>query len=107
MKKDVLGQFEQLVLMAVVALGEDAYGAAVHEKTLELAERPVTFGSVYITLDRLEDKGYLASKYGAPPEMGGKAKRYFRMRATGKQALRDALETSRRLQQTAEALNFT
>ena len=104
MKEDVLGQFEQLVLTAVLSLGEDAYGPKIHEKVIELAEREVSIGSVYITLDRLEDKGHLASKPGRPPQWGGQARRYYRLRAAGQRALRQAFETSRRLQQTAEPM---
>ncbi|PYR96512.1 MAG: hypothetical protein DMG15_04465 [Acidobacteria bacterium] len=61
-------------------------------------------GSVYITLDRLEDKGHLASKPGRPPQWGGQARRYYGLPAAGQRALRQAFETSRRLQQTAEPL---
>src|SRR6266581_774906 len=75
MKEDVLGQFEQLILTAVLSLGEDAYGPKIHEKVIELAERQVSIGSVYITLDRLEDKGHLASKPGRPPQWGDRPDR--------------------------------
>jgi DNA-binding PadR family transcriptional regulator len=92
------------VLAAVLATGENAYGTVVHEKVMELAERQVSLGSVAITLDRLEDKGYLASKPGPTPKLGGRPKRYYRMRAAGKQALREAMETSERIRETAAIL---
>ena len=57
-KVDSLGQFEQLVLAAVLALGDDAYGVTIHAKIEELAHpKSVGLGAVYVTLDRLEDKG--------------------------------------------------
>ena len=56
-KTDPLGQFEQLVLGAVLALEEQAYGVPIHQKVCDMAARPVHIASVYITLDRLEDKG--------------------------------------------------
>ena len=59
---DMLGTFEQMVLTAVLALRDEAYGLAIHAKATELAGRPMNVGSVYVTLDRLRKKGYLTSK---------------------------------------------
>lgn len=89
-----LGEFEVLVLTAVLAAGQDAYGATIHEEIegLVSGSRDVSLGSVYTTLDRLEQKGYLKSWTGAPtPERGGRAKRYYEVQATGQRALRAAL----------------
>ena len=105
MKKntDPLGQFEQLVLGAVLALEEQAYGVPIHQKVCEMAARPVHIASVYITLDRLEDKRYLSSFLGDPTrERGGRPKRYYKVLAAGKRALREALDTSRRIEMTVE-----
>ena len=83
-KKDALGQFEQLVLTAVLLCRENAYGIPVHQKVEQLGERPVKPPSVYITLGRLEEKGYLRSRFADPtPQRGGKRKRYFRVLAAG------------------------
>jgi len=102
-KSDALGQFEQLVLASVLVLGQQAYGVTIFEKVGEMAERPVKIGSVYITLDRLEDKGYLSSWLADPtPERGGKRKRYYRILSAGERALREALDTSRRIEDTVE-----
>lgn len=102
-RTDALGQFEQLVLAAVLALGERAYGVTIYEKAADMAERPVKIGSVYITLDRLENKRYLASRLADPtPERGGRPKRYYRMLAAGERALRESLDTARRIEDTVE-----
>lgn len=95
---DPLGQFEQLVLTAVVMLGEKAYSTAIHAKVSELAERSVAVGSITATLARLEDKGYLSSWLGeATAERGGRPKRFFRLLATGEKVLNESMRTSKRV----------
>src|SRR5881296_3700294 len=78
---DSLGQFEQLVLTAILSLREDAYGVTIHAKVGELAHpKAVSLGAVYVTLDRLEDKGMVSSWLSDPtPERGGRAKRCYRL----------------------------
>lgn len=86
-----LGQFEQLVLTAVLSLGKDAYGVPIKEKVTELAGgKPPHTGSMYVTLDRLEGKGYLRSKT-VRTEGRGRMRRYYRMTPVGERALRDSL----------------
>lgn len=94
-----LGTFEQLVLTAIVTLGDDAYGVTIHGKVEALsAPKPVSLGAVYVTLDRLERKGLITSRQSDPtPERGGRAKRCFRLDAIGERALREADDTARRL----------
>lgn len=90
-----LGEFEQLVLLAVARLGEDAYGVTVRREIERRARREASLGSVYATLERLEDKGHVASYEGAPTgERGGRARRHYRLLASGAAAL----EASRRMQ---------
>jgi PadR family transcriptional regulator, regulatory protein PadR len=98
-KVESLGQFEQLVLTAVLALQEDAYGVTIHEKVEELAQpKAVSLGAIYVTLDRLEDKGLVSSWLSDPtPERGGRAKRFYRLEAQGERALRDAAIAAKRL----------
>lgn len=94
-----LGTFEQLVLSAILALGDDAYGVTIHAKVEELSEpkRP-SLGAVYATLDRLEDKGLLGSWLSDPtPERGGRSKRFYRLEDAGKRALLDAACTAQRI----------
>ena len=98
-KPDSLGQFEQLVLTAILMLREDAYGVSIHAKAQELARpKPVSLGAIYVTLDRLEDKGLVASKLSDPtPERGGRSKRCYRLEALGEQALQESAATARRI----------
>ena len=85
-----LGEFEQIVLLAVLRLGDEAYAVTIREEILACTRREVSRGSIYITLDRLETKGFLTSRYGDPtPERGGRAKRFYTLRPRAVQALRE------------------
>lgn len=87
-----LGDLEQLVLLAVMRLGDDAYAVSVRDEIRRRASRSVSRGAVYVTLDRLERKGLLTSGMGEPtPERGGKAKRLFSLEPDGVAALRASL----------------
>ena len=99
---DSLGQFEQLVLTAILALRDEAYGVSIHEKAAELAApKAVSLGAVYITLDRLEDKGMIASWLANPtPQRGGRSKRYYRIEALGERALQESAATAKRVWDT-------
>jgi PadR family transcriptional regulator len=93
-KHEFLGSFELLVLLALIRLGEDAYGVPIAEAIEESSGREVAQGSVYITLDRLERKGLVSSTLGEPtPERGGRAKTYFRVTAKGLREVRQARRT--------------
>ena len=98
-KSDSLGQFEQLVLTAILMLDDDAYGVTIHTKVEELAHpKSVSLGAVYVTLDRLEDKGLVASWLSEPiPERGGRAKRCYRLEALGERALQESVVTAKRV----------
>jgi PadR family transcriptional regulator PadR len=97
-KKEYLGQFEEILLLAVLHLGEQAYGARVRQTVESAMEKSVAIGAVYTTLDRLERKGYVSSWQGeSTPERGGRAKRYFRVEGTGERALKDTREARERL----------
>ena len=86
-----LGRFEELVLLALVRLRENAYGVPIRREIAERTGRDVSFGAVYTTLERLERKGYVSSRVGEPTrERGGRAKRYFRVTAKGLREVRDA-----------------
>src|SRR5579862_9035486 len=106
-KPDSLGQFEQLVLTAILTRRDDAYGVSIHSKVEELAHpKAVSLGAVYVTLDRLEDKGLVKSWLSDPtPERGGRAKRCYRLEALGERALEESAATAKRVWDTvAEAL---
>lgn len=85
-----LGEFELMLLLAVIHLGEDAYGVLI-SRELELhRKRTVSVGSVYAALERLEDKGLVISSLGEPtPERGGKAKRFFHVTREGLRQIRE------------------
>jgi len=89
-EKNYLGQFEEIILLAILNLGERAYGAKIRQKAEEALEKSVAIGAVYTTLDRMEQKGFVSSWQGeATPERGGRAKRYFRLEGAGRRALSD------------------
>lgn len=94
-----LGQFEQIVLTAILTLGDNAYGVTIHAKVEELSRpKRVVLGAVYATLDRLEDKGLIASWLSDPtPERGGRSKRHYRLEPIGERALRESVLTSKRI----------
>ncbi len=89
-----LGEFEQLVLLAVVHLKGDGYGMTIRREIELRTGRSVAIGAVYATLDRLEEKRHVSSKEGDPtPQRGGRARRHFRIEPAGMRAL----GTARRL----------
>jgi len=97
-----LGSFEQLVLAAILALDDDAYGVTIHAEVERLSQRgKVTRGAVYATLDRMEDKKLIASWLSEPTrERGGRSRRHYRLQKSGLQALRESAQTARRLYET-------
>ena len=95
-----LGEFELLVLLAVLRLKDDAYAVSVREEIEARSGRAAPRGSVYITLDRLTRKGYLhAVEAAGGAERGGRPKRVFSATTAGRAAVKDALEALRRMQQ--------
>jgi PadR family transcriptional regulator PadR len=85
-----LGEFEQATLLAILRLHDEAYAVSVGEELRRCTGRVISRGAIYITLDRLETKGYLKSRLADPtPERGGRAKRYYALRPAAIQALRE------------------
>jgi len=104
-EKELLGAFEQMVLLAVFRLGKEAYSEAVRREIEECTARSVSRGALYVTLRRLEEKGYLMSWFGDPtPERGGRAKKYFKIDAPGVMALRESQTAIRSLSQGLEPI---
>jgi PadR family transcriptional regulator PadR len=86
-----LGEFEQLILLAVLRLRDDAYGMRIRLEIKERTKRTVSLGAIYTTLERLEAKGMITSWVGDPtPERGGRAKKFFKLEASGQRALRES-----------------
>jgi DNA-binding PadR family transcriptional regulator len=99
-----LGDLEELVLLAVVRLGNDAYGAAVRRELEERAGRSVSVSSIYVTLVRLEEKGLVSSEMGEPTAVrGGKAKRLFTLTSAGVAALEASRSVRERMWQGLDA----
>lgn len=85
-----ISEFEALVLMAVMHLGESGYGVPVRRLVEERTGRMVSVGALYTTLDRLEEKGFVSSRMGEATEArGGRAKKYFKIEGAGEVALSD------------------
>jgi DNA-binding PadR family transcriptional regulator len=89
--RDYLGEFEHIVVLALLRLNDQAYGVTVRQEIEFRTKREVSIGAVYATLDRLEKKGYVKSRRGDPtPERGGRSKRFFRVTSKGVVAINRA-----------------
>src|SRR6478736_5524215 len=90
-RRGYFGEFELMVILALIRLGENAYGVPICREIEERGKREVAVGSVYAALERLEEKGFVSSKLGEPTvERGGRAKRYFQVTSRGVKAVREA-----------------
>jgi DNA-binding PadR family transcriptional regulator len=97
-KGDFLGEFEQLVLLALLRLGDDAYGMAVRRELESRAARDVSIGAVYATLDRLESKGLVRAKFTeASADRGGRPKKCFTITGAGARALERSQQALRQM----------
>jgi PadR family transcriptional regulator len=104
MKSSPLGGFEELILLAVEALGEDAYGVTVQELAEENAGRPVSLGAVYAALERLEQKRYVRSWMEAGGDYrGGRSRRHFTATAQGRTALLEIKRQRERMWRVIDA----
>jgi PadR family transcriptional regulator PadR len=87
--REYLGEFEHIVLLAVLRLGDQAYGVTIRREIEARTSREVSIGAIYATLDRLEAKNLVQSRLGDPtPERGGRSKRFFRVTAQGVSAVK-------------------
>jgi PadR family transcriptional regulator PadR len=83
-----LGEFEQIVLLAILRLGDNAYGVSIRREIAACTKREPAPGALYTTLDRMEQKGLVQSQFGDPtPQRGGRAKRYFLVTRRGRAAV--------------------
>jgi len=93
-----IGEFEELVLLAILSQGENAYGVTIHEALEEATHRSITIGSLYTTLSRLEEKGLVESWVGEPTaERGGRAKKHYKVKGSGQSLLKNVDAARRRL----------
>lgn len=94
----VLGEFEQLILLALARQGREAYGVSICDDVSGRTGRDVSLGAVYKTLERLEAKGLVKSRVGEPtPERGGRRKKHYQLAAAGERALRRSIGALRRM----------
>jgi PadR family transcriptional regulator, regulatory protein PadR len=101
----VLGEFEQMVMLALLRLGPEAYGAAVCAEIEQRGGRGVSVSAVHTTLERLEQKGLVKSRVGDPtPQRGGKRKRHFEVAALGMKALQSSYRSLRSMADGLEHL---
>jgi DNA-binding PadR family transcriptional regulator len=90
-RQTLLGEVEQLVLLAILRLGDEAYAVPIRELIAREAGADLTRGTVYVTLERLEQKGYVTSWFSDPQAIrGGKSRRFFRLKQAGVQAIKAA-----------------
>jgi DNA-binding PadR family transcriptional regulator len=95
-----LGEFELIVLLAILQAGDRAYGSAILKELHDRGGRPVARGALYVTLDRLETKGYVTSRTGdASASRGGRPRRYYSVRPVGVALLKRSLETLGRMRE--------
>ena len=93
-----LGELEQLILLAVLRLGDDAYGVTIRAELADRAGRNVAPGALYTALERLETKGLIESRMSDPtPQRGGRAKRHVSVTGAGREALTRAVNAYERL----------
>jgi PadR family transcriptional regulator PadR len=103
-----LGEFEQVVLLAILRLSDNAYGVTIAAEITACTNRKPAPGALYTTLDRLEDKGLITSRLGEPtPQRGGRAKRYFTLNSKGLAAITRAQQSYRRLLEGSELPGLT
>ncbi len=104
-KRTYLGEFEHLVLLAILTLGDEAHGMAIREDLAARADREVTRSAAYITLERLVTKGYLEARMGEPTgKRGGRAKRLFTLTDGGREALQESGRALQRMWAGHESL---
>jgi len=108
MKGTYLGEFEELILLTVAAIGSEAYAVSVKKEAQDISGRKINISAVHSALYRLEDKGYLSSEFGgATQQRGGKKKRIFQVTSAGFAALRAAKELREQLWEKIPQLSIS
>ena len=99
-----LGEFETLTLLALLRLGDNGYGAAIRREIEERTGRDVALGAIYTTFDRMERKGYVTSRMGAPSAVrGGRRKKLYRLEPAGEAALSRSYQVMQRMTEGLES----
>ena len=104
-EKQFLGEFEELVLLAIMKIGPTSYGVSIAEAIEEATGKRVSIGALYNTLSRLEEMKFVSSSVGEKtPERGGRAKKYFQIESAGKSAVESSANARRNLHPILEGL---
>jgi PadR family transcriptional regulator, regulatory protein PadR len=102
-KGDFLGEFEYIVMLSLLRLGDEAYGMTIRQDIEARSGRPAAIGAVYAALDRLEEKGYITSTEGETTRgRGSRSKTYYKVNGAGLQAVRQTRSVFRRMEKGAE-----
>lgn len=106
MKGTNLGEFQEVVMLSIMILGENAYGVTIQSEIQKRMNRNISRGALHTALTRLDEKGYIQSKQGDPtPERGGRRKRYYEVTASGISALKESKELKQQMWELIPILN--
>ena len=107
MKHHSIGEFEELVLLSVAALHDEAYGVSIQESLAEKVEKNINISAVHVALKRMEDKGFVKSRFGGITEdRGGRRKKYYTITALGKRVLDSQYELRNALYNMIPKISF-
>ena len=107
MKQYSIGEFEELVLLMVAALHDEAYGVSIQENLLEKSSKKVNISAIHVALKRMEDKGFVQSRFGGITEdRGGRRKKYYVITAVGKRTLDSQYELRTALYKMIPTISF-
>ena len=107
MKGTNIGELEELVMLTIAILYDEAYGVAIQKEIKNRCNRSITISTVHSVLSRLEDKGYVNSRYGgASPERGGRRKHLFRLTIAGQKVVADAKEMRNSMWEAIPEISF-
>ena len=108
MKGTYLGEFEELVLLVIGILNDEAYGVAIKGELEVQSKRTISIGAVHASTNRLEEKGFLESEFGnVTSERGGKRKKYYKVTMHGQRALKNAMDMRTRMWQLIPESSFS
>ena len=104
---DILTRTEEIILLAVHRLGDNAYGVTIRQEVAQLVGKSYSVGAIYVPLDRMAERGWLTTNTGSPTAVrGGRAKRFYELTPEGKQALLDAKQFQEKLWSGIPELNL-
>ena len=107
MKEHSLGEFQELVLLIVAALHEEAYGVSIHKRLEKETDKKFNISAIHVALKRMEEKGFVTSAYGGiTKERGGRRKKYYLVTALGKRVLDSQYTLRTKIYQSIPKISF-